>query len=237
MGSPVWSSGDRDWESLLMAIGYGVCVGSWNEFTSHVAPFLGNQSLYSNGGASYPIIALGGQTSIAVAYNTILDGFEKRWPYLQAVVLMHTDLEITDPLAEQKILNAVEWPNVALVGVAGGGGTHGTMWWSDKPVGHQWIDTGLIDFGTREGDVEVLEGSLLAFSPWAVKHLRFDESLPGFHGYDEIALQATRGHGKRCVVIDLDTHHHTKGGFKGLQSEQDWHAARQQVMEKWSAHD
>jgi hypothetical protein len=208
-------------------------VGSWEELSWYVLPYVGDQSVYLGGAASPPLMAISGQTSIAVAYNTILDAFNARWPSLQGVVLMHTDLEITDQLAEQKLLNALEWPDVALVGIAGGGAANGTMWWDDHPVGHQRIDTGLIDFGTREGDVEILEGSLLAFSPWAIKHLRFDESLPGFHGYDEIGLQATRGHHKRCVVIDLDTHHHNSGGFKSVRSQSDWYAARQHVMEKW----
>ena len=34
------------------------------------------------------------------------------------------------------------------------------------------------------GEVETLDGFLLVLSPWAVRTLRFDESLGEFHGYD-----------------------------------------------------
>lgn len=203
-------------------IGYGVCVGSWEEFQRYITPRT----------QSRPLIALSGQISIAVAYNTILDAYARS--DLDGVMLVHTDLEIIDPDAEGKILRALAQDDVALVGVAGGGGRNGTMWWDDNPIGHQQTDARLIDFGRREGDVEILEGSLLAFSPWAVAHLRFDETLPGFQTCDEIGLQATRGHGRRCVVVDLDSYHHTQEGFKTEKAREDWSAAHEAVLRKWS---
>jgi hypothetical protein len=223
-------------------IAYGCCVGWWHEFRDYVLPWLGEETVYGDGDTSQPqrpCMTLSGQTSIARAYNDILDTYRYHDDDLEALILLHTDLEILDADAEVKILDALAEPDVGIVGVAGGGGQRGTCWWECDPIGHQLIDTGMIDFGRRAGDVDVLEGSLLAFSPRALDShilLQFDETMPGFHGYDEICLQA-RDIGLRCVVIDVDTHHHTRGGFKGQQSSADWQAANQLSIQKWVTHD
>lgn len=234
-----------------MTVGYGVCVGWWDEFQQWVVPQVGDKRVYGDGESpDRPVIALAGQTSIAVAYNTILDAFDRQYgTALEAVFLIHTDLEITDPDGEAKLVAATREPDVALVSVEGGDGDRGTEWWECNPIGHQKLDRFYIDFAalepgseigpgertkprSRAGDVEVLEGSLLVFSPWAVRNLRFDESYPGFHGYDEICFQAGVA-GKRCVVVDVDTYHHTTGAYKGQASIDDWRAANQRSKEKW----
>jgi GT2 family glycosyltransferase len=169
------------------------------------------------------------QASIAEAYNTVLDAHSSYLP--DALVLLHDDLEVIDPRAEEKLLAALRQPDVALVGVVGGGASQGLAWWNDSPVGHQRINSGLIDFGQRTGYVDLLEGSLLAFSPWAIDNLRFDE-VPGFHGYDEIALQV-RAAGMKSYVADVDTFHHTDVGFKSPESHREWLRADERVRRKW----
>lgn len=233
-------------------IGYGVCVGWWDEFATHIVPRVGDQRVYGEGEVpTRPLIALAGQSSIATAYNTILEAFWQQWGWqLDAVFLLHTDLEIIDPDGEAKILAALKEPDVALVSVEGGDGDRGTEWWACNPIGHQYIDTMVIDFAglipgseggppertkprARSGDVEMLEGSLLAFSPWAIRNLRFDQTCPAaFHGYDEVCLQAGAS-GKRCVVVDVETHHYTNGAYKGQQSIDDWRAANEWSRKKW----
>lgn len=210
-------------ERAPLVIVYGICVGSWDKFQRNVVPrTVGRQ-----------VIAMSGQTSIADTYNTILDALYPDAD-LEALVLLHDDLEITDPQAEEKILAAVAEPDVALVGVAGATTIHGLNWWdAPDPIGHQLTDSMMIDFGPREGDVVSLEGSILAFSPWAIRNLSFDTRFPGFHGYDEISMQAV-DQGKRVVVRDLDTHHHTVVGFKSKASEEGWHVCNRLFREKWS---
>lgn len=169
-----------------------------------------------------PVSYLEDQHSIATAYNKLLDSFYEL--DVDVVVLVHDDLEVLDREAEKKVLLALADPEVALVGVAGGCSYNGLAWWTAEPVGHQYVDTGLIDFGIREGDVDSLEGSFMAFGPWAVEHLRFDEEFVGFHGYDHIGERARRM-GKVVRVVDLNTHHHTQLGFKSPESEAAWHTA------------
>ena len=200
-----------------MVAEYGVCVGSWDKFHTYVAPHTVGRRVHTRFG----------ETSIAQAYNSILDACSGEVP----LILLHDDLELTDPAAEAKLLAAVE-PGVGLVGVAGGGGKHGLAWWLYDPVGHQQTDVLNIDFGPRTGDVDLLEGSLLVFSPWAVKILRFDERFPGFHGYDEISAQA-RAAGMRVTVADVDTHHHSALGFKTDASHLQWLEADRLYREKW----
>jgi hypothetical protein len=204
-----------------MSLAYGVCVGSWDRFNQYVVPRTQGRE----------VMGISGQDSIAVAYNKILAAFIC-YP-TAGLILQHDDLEILDPpVAEAAILEALEDPSVGLVGVAGGDAQTGLAWWNNDPIGHQLTDSMNIDFGRRSGWVTLLEGSLLAFSPWAMANLSFDESYPGFHGYDEIAMQATRK-GKRVVVVDVDTHHHTTLGFDSLDSHAQWHKADERFREKW----
>jgi hypothetical protein len=203
-------------------IEFGCCVSSFDKLQSFVLPYVGYR----------PLHAVCNAPSIAWAYNTILESVPFRMRGLDALILLHDDLEVTDPDADSKFLAAIEDPDIALAGVCGGRGVRSLDWWSYDTVGHQMIDTGLIDFGPRTGDVDSLEGSILVFSPWATRFLRFDESYPGFHGYDEISMLAKQ-HGKRNVVVDVDTHHHTVAGYKSEASAREWEEADARFRQKW----
>lgn len=198
---------------------YGCCVGSWDKFTRWVAR------------PERQIIALSGQASISVAYNHVLDA-ARYLGDVDMVVLLHDDLEITDPEGESKLYQAVTRPGVMLAGVAGGGSAQGLAWWNVSPVGHQRINSGVLDFGPRAGHVDVLEGSLLAFSRSGIEKLRFDE-FPGFHSYDEIALQAKAFGPDTVYVADVETFHHTDLGFKSAESQREWLEGNARVCKKW----
>jgi hypothetical protein len=202
-------------------IGYGTCVGSWQKLARNVIPWAGDRGR--------PLFALSGQTQLTVAYNTIHDAYRGRG--MDAVILLHDDLEIVDPNAEKKFLAAIS-DDVALVGVCGGKGDQTLAWWESEKVGHQMTDSGLLDFGPREGDVAFIEGSIMVFSPWAVEHLRFDPRYPGFLGYDDVCL-AARKRGKRVTVVDVDTHHHSTVGFKSPAVKESWDVAEAIFQAKW----
>jgi hypothetical protein len=200
-------------------LGYGACVAHWYRFAANLS-----EHTYGR-----PVVALSAQPSMAKGYNTILDAY--RGVDVEAVILVHDDLEITDPLAEKKFRAALDDDDVALVGVAGGGPS--LRWWDHSPIGHQMTDSGLIDFGQRGGDVDMLEGSILVFSPWAVQNLRIDERYTDFRsGWDDVCLTA-RAAGKRVVVVDVDTHHHTTVGFKTPEIEAKFQESERVFAEKW----
>lgn len=202
-------------------IGYGCCVGTWDKFHRYVEPRIPKDR---------PILTASNQTSISIAYNAILDGFKSY--KLDAVILLHDDLEMIDPATEEKVLAVLDdgEDGVALVGVAGGGAS--MAWWNIEPCGHQLTDSGLINFGdTNVGVVDMIEGSFMAFSPWAVQWLRFDERYE-FLGYDDICLEAGRV-GKQVVVADIDTHHHTTVGYKSESVRQMWERSEEIFKSKW----
>lgn len=197
-------------------IGYGSCVGTWDKFKLNSKSW-GLLVKYRTN-----------QRSISVAYNSILDEFHAEG--VDVVILVHDDLEITDPDCEVKVLTALEDDDVAIVGVCGGGAS--MSWWDRNPIGHQTTDDMHLEFkGIRSGDVDVVEGSFFAFSPWAVANLRFDERFE-FLGYDDVCIQA-RAHAKRVVVADIDTHHHNTIGFKTESVAEMWRRSEDLWIEKW----
>ncbi len=206
----------------MVNIAYGCCVGSVEKFEANVRPRVGASDVWT----------LYDQKSIGEAYNRILAECAHHRESFDALVLLHDDLEMIDPLTHEKIMEALADPDVALVGVAGGRDIFGLAWWGATAVGHQRTDAGLIDFGTRIGEVQLVEGSFMVFSPWAIEHLRFDERFTGFHGYDDIGMVA-RAAGKKVVVADIDTHHHTMMGFKTPESAEAWGHADALFREKW----
>lgn len=204
----------------MAKIGYGCCVGSWEKFLRYVAPRVPH---------GQPVLTASNQKSISVAYNAILDGF--RVYDLDAVILLHDDLEMIDPRTEDKVMAYLAvHTSVALLGVAGGGPS--MSWWNIDPIGHQWTDSLLLEFGSRRvGPVSMIEGSFMAFSPWAVQELRFDERYE-FLGYDDICLEADRAN-KIVAVADIDTHHHTTVGYKSDAVREMWERSEQIFNSKW----
>lgn len=201
----------------MVVVEYGVCVGSWDKYRQNVAPYTAGRTVHTRYG----------ETSICAAYNSIIADTAAG----SVLILLHDDLELIDPAGEEKILAAMD-PTVALVGVCGGKGDRALSWWNSETVGHQLTDSGMLDFGPRTGDVAFIEGSLMAFTPWAVQNLRFDETYPGFLGYDDICLTARQA-GMRVVVADVDTHHHSTVGFKSAQVAEAWNVAEAIFQRKW----
>lgn len=195
---------------------FGVCVGSWDKFHANVAPTLPR-------GAE--VIALAGQSSIAIAYNKILRAV--READVDALVLLHDDLEITDPDAETKIREAAERYTVA--GVAGSRGETPTLaWWDLGCDGRQETDSGPVGSG-RFGPVDTVDGSILILSKWAATNLRFDDRYPAFHGYDVDLCRQVADVG----VVDLATHHHTTLGWKSDMVRESWEQANLIYRSKW----
>ena len=204
-----------------MSVLFGCCVSSTEKLAANVLPRIGGA----------PLIGMFNQSGIVAAYNDILNAAAWYGDDLDALILLHDDLELTDPDALGKLLAPLADPDVGLVGVAGGGGGS-IYWWNQNPVGHQQTDVTNIDFGPRTGDVTLIEGSCMVLSPWVVRELRFDPRFTGFHGYDEIGMQVVAA-GKRVVVVDVDTHHHNQMGYASEESAAMCRLAAKLYAEKW----
>lgn len=194
-------------------IAYGVCVGSDDTFMTHARPGLARHAHRSS-----PIAECRGQTSIFKAYNRLLDEFAS-CADLEALVLLHDDLEVRDPNLERRLREGFSDSRAAVLGVVGAVGVSELAWWNAQGRGRCLETRGLVDFGSGRHTVDAVDGCFLALSPWAVRNLRFDElNFSGFHGYDmDICFQARHAN-HRVLVIDLDVFHHTKGGYGDVES-------------------
>jgi hypothetical protein len=192
------------------------------------------------------VLAYASAGSIFRSYNLLLDMVVDR-DDLECLVLLHQDTEIVDPEFCEKVRAVLRDPDVAIVGCAGAVGVQSIAYWDgsvtwgsftqrytefgggDVPA-LTWNETDIPAYA-RTGEVDALDGFVLAMSPWAVRNLRFDESLGEFHGYDfDICLQA-RAAGKKVVTENLRViHHHS---LKLLKDPESWKLAHARVAEKW----
>ena len=197
---------------------------------------------------STEVLELDSTVTLSVAYNQLLDRAAALGDDLEGLVLLHQDTEITSPDFCARMREVLADETVAIAGCAGAVGVRGIAWWEGSVTlasfthryeGHgggelpafSWTWDGAPPYA-KLGEVETLDGFLLALSPWAVKNLRFDESLGEIHGYDlDLCLQA-REAGKRVVTADVRAiHHHELHAFSDQES---WKAAHVAVARKWA---
>jgi hypothetical protein len=206
-------------------IAFTACVGSPEKFREYAAPGLRQ--------ACEPdslVAEVTTDSSIFEAYNEVLDAFSDR-DDLEALVLLHEDLEIVDHDFCAKVRARLADPEIAVMGVIGALEPHSLAWWDAEGRGRCLESRGLVDFGGGFHDVDVVDGLLMVLSPWAVRNLRFDdERFSGFHAYDlDLCLQA-RAARKRVVVDEIAVMHWTKGGLG--DSEAFWRN-NSLLVEKW----
>jgi hypothetical protein len=179
-------------------------------------------------------------------YNLLLD---KAGAYddLEALVLLHQDVEMVDPDFAAQVRGALSDPDVAIVGCAGAVGVRSIAWWQGALTWagliHRYQEYGGGDFPAiswrpeavpsyaSTGEVDSIDGFVMALSPWAVRELRFDESLGKLHGYDfDICMQA-RAAGKKVVTADFRAiHHHSLDLIKDPET---WIQTYIRLAEKW----
>ncbi len=184
--------------------------------------------------------------SIARSYNALLDQAAER-DDLEALVLLHQDAEIVDADLCAKVRAALQDPAVAIVGCAGALDVRSIAWWEGSVTLASFInryeDHGggdLLSFSwtwedappwAQTGEVETLDGFVIALAPWAVRTIRFDESLSRFHGYDLDYCLQVREAGRKVVTADFRAIHHRE--IEMLPDPEEWIEAHINVAEKW----
>jgi hypothetical protein len=195
------------------------------------------------------VFAYHSASSLLRAYNLYLD-LAKRLDDVEALVLVHQDAELIDSDFCAKIRRALQDPDVAIVGCGGALGVRSIAWWEGSATwasfshrfhemgggeipGFTWNVDDPPPWGVT-GEVDTIDGFVIAMSPWAINELRFDESLGNLHGYDlDLCLQA-RTAGKKVVTTDFRaTHHHS---LDLIRDEEGWVAAQMRIAEKWDGH-
>lgn len=158
--------------------------------------------------------------TIPATYNLILDR-AAALPDLEALVLVHEDAEIVEADFCAKLREAFADPDVAIVGCVGSTGARSIAWWdgavswSSARYRYESLGGGELPWPREAasaeqipGPVDTVYGVLLALSSWAVRSLRFDESLGSTYGYDfDICAQA-RAAGRTVAAADLKVVHH-----------------------------
>lgn len=208
-------------------IAFASCVGSEQKYRRYALPGL-RRACEPDSMIAQAI----SDRSIFEAYNEVLDAFAPRAD-LEALVLLHEDVEIVDSAFCARLRTCFADASVAVVGAAGARAVTSLAWWEGEPFGRVLETRGLVDFGGGTHEVETVDGLLLALSPWAVRTLRFDsERFSGFHGYDADLCFQARAHGRRVLVDELALVHHTKGGYGDLDA---YRAADRAWRAKWMA--
>jgi hypothetical protein len=185
--------------------------------------------------------------SIFRSYNRLIEqaaGLEG----LEALVLVHQDAEILDPTFCSKLRRALADPQVGVVGCVGAIDVRSIAWWEGSVTwasfthrygefgggevpSFTWTNEELPAYA-RTGEVDTLDGFVLALSPWAVSTLRFDEGLGSqIHGYDLDFCLQVREAGRKVVTADFKVvHHHS---LELVSEPQVWIDAHIRMAEKW----
>lgn len=185
--------------------------------------------------------------SIFRSYNRLLDE-AAQLDDLEAFVLLHQDSEIVDPAFCTKLRAALAEPETGVVGCVGAIGVRSIAWWEGSVTWasfvHRYPELGGGEFPSLSwdnaklppyaqlGEVDTVDGFLLALSPWVVRNVRFDEELGGLlHGYDFDFCLQVREAGRTVRTADFKVvHHHSLELASDLEH---WAAAHVKVAEKW----
>ena len=122
------------------------------------------------------LIVIEGAKSIAEGYN---NGIDKAKNKIKCFV--HHDLIVTNPVLLRMNLLAYCIEDIGIVGIVGSQ-TEAAPWWEGQCVGSV-VDSrnGILHFTDGKQFCLHLDGLMLA----TCQDVRFDESIPGFHFYDQ----------------------------------------------------
>lgn len=192
-----------------------------------------------------PVLVHAAASSVARGCNLLFDR-AGQLDDLEALVIVHQDVEITDSQLCEKVRRALADPEVGVVGCVGATGVHDIAWWDGNVTwtsaryrygelgGGEMLWPRALQGSLREpGEVDSLYGVLMAFSPWVVRNLRFDESFGLLHGYDFDICQRIRRSGRKVMTADIDVaHHHSLDLITQVEM---WVEAHMRVAETWDA--
>lgn len=160
------------------------------------------------------ILTRDGCDSIQRPYNEMMQIAARR-PDLEALVLLHQDLELLDDSLPGRLRHAFRNPDAGLLGVLGArlSKLHCALA-PERPFGYAIGPTPIelkdprISRGLHE--VDVVDGALIAAAPWVVRSLRFSEALARrFHGYDIDISRRVAAHKGHVLCEDVPCRHHT----------------------------
>ena len=168
---------------------------------------------------------------------------------LEALVLLHQDVEIVDDAFAEKVRAVLADPAVAIAGCVGARDARTMAWWEGAvtwasfthryhehgggilPAFAMSPETMQLPAYARLGEVDTIDGFIMVLSPWAVRNLRFDETLGQFHGYDYDLCMQARALGRKVMTADLKVWHHHS--LELMSDPETWVEANLRLTEKW----
>jgi Glycosyltransferase like family len=157
------------------------------------------------------ILTKEGYGSIQRAYNEMLSEVGSV-PNLEALVLLHEDLELTDNSLLPRVRRLLRDPRVGLIGALGGRNAQLHCWTEVKELYGTAMAPGIATrHSVGSSEVDGVDGSLLVVAPWAVRGLRFSERLAEhFHGYDVDFGLRVKAIGGIVICDDIPYFHHMR---------------------------
>jgi hypothetical protein len=190
--------------------------------------------------------AMAATGTIFESYNALLD-MEASRDDLEALVLVHQDAELVEPDFCARVRRVLADPQVGVAGCVGAVGVRNIAWWEGSVTLASFVNRyeehgggDLRSFSwtwddappyAQLGEVETLDGFVLVLPPWAVRSVRFDETLGRFHGYDLDFCLQVRAAGRKVVTADFRAIHHRP--LEMLPDPEQWIEAHMRVAEKW----
>lgn len=188
------------------------------------------------------VLAFAAVGTVGRSCNLLLDAAARR-DDLEALVIVDQAAEIVDPGFCDGVRRALRDPEVAVAGAVGATGVRTIAWWEGEvrcgEVVHRYDEHGggaLPAIGWKPvepppADVETVDGFLMALSPWAVRNLRFDESLSLGHGYDLDYCLRARAAGRRVTTAGFRVVRHHP--LELVEDHDLWVEAHIRFAEKW----
>jgi hypothetical protein len=188
------------------------------------------------------VLAFSAVGTVGRSNNLLLDAAAAR-DDLEALVLVHTFTELADPDLCDKVREALSNPDVAVVGCAGASDVRSIAWWEGRPsfgdVILSYIDHGggqlpAYPWLTPEPppqQVDTLDECVMVLSPWAVRNVRFDESLRFVYGNDLDYCLQVRAAGRTLTTFDARVIIHRSLDL--IESWDVWLEAHMQLAAKW----
>jgi hypothetical protein len=203
-------------------------VISWIVASHHWPTLRDNLGATIRGIDADEVVVVENPTGIAAAYN---EGQARATQPVRCYV--HHDVVILQPKRIRDELIAAT-ADAGLVGVIGSRDMS-LPWWDGDTLGSV-VDArlGLLDFGPG-GPCDTLDGLLLA----TVHDISWDESIPGFHGYDYDACRQLleRGFRNFCLTAGHELVRHNTAGPTNPDHLTGWAEALSRLREKWGGQD
>jgi glycosyltransferase involved in cell wall biosynthesis len=138
------------------------------------------------------LIVIENAGSIAEGYNTGIDKAKNK-----IKCFIHHDIIVTNPILLRMNLIAYCMDDIGMVGIIGSK-TDASPWWEGQCIGSV-VDTrnGILYFNDGKEFCLHLDGLMLA----TYQNVRFDESIPGFHLYDQDICKQMAQKGKKNFCV------------------------------------